>query len=467
MRDIPVVHFIRARSYILETVVGLMVLIAFNALILPRRPAFEGINPNPLWIIVLAIAARYARSGALFAGVLTSAAFLGYVVVAGGFDALYDDLWILRYPFLFILVGFLLGEAKTAFLLREEYLTARLRELEHLNTTLTKENDVTKEAHRELTAIIANRQDTIVTLQEITQRLKSHEPDAIFHGILESFHEDLGAEECSFYVAEEKRLRLAQTFGWKDYHHRPGSYSFGEGLVGMAGQMGREQSVKDLVLHRHAVRNKPPDMLGDSLLAVPVIGLEDRLYGVASIEKLPLLKMTESTIQTARIICDLAAQSLNCARVYQQMEDQRERDDRLGLFTYSSFLTRLGEEEQRASEYGTPFTAMAFRWPRMGDVGEEHAASLGASVVAVLKAKLRPLDVLAHGPDQATPFVLLLVAADAAKGEEVKRDIIARLQQYGLDQKITDGPLEKTIVVAACRPDALKKGEDCLQALEL
>lgn len=467
MRGVRVTGVFRERSYIPEAVVGLAALVAFNALVLPHRPAFEGVDPNPFWIVVVAIAARYARSGALFAGVLTSAVFLGYLIASGGIDALYDDLWLLRFPFLFVLVGFLLGEVRTAFLLREEYLTSRLREVERLNEKLTNESDVVKEAHRELTSLVAHRQDTIVTLHEITERFKSPEPDAIFHGILEGFHRDLGAEECSLYIAEGTRLRLAQSFGWKDYHHRPASYPVGQGLVGVAAQTRQLLSVKDFVLRRHAPGGEPPDVMGDSLLAVPIVGLEDRLYGVASIEKLSLLKMTESTIQTARVICDLAASALNCAFISQRAEAQQVGDDRLGLFPYSHFLARLDEEGQRAAVYGSPFAAMAFRWPGLRGGGDERTVSLAASAIAVVKARLKPLDVLAHGPDDETPLVLLLVAADAAAGEAARRDIIARLKEYGLDRKIADRPIEDTIAVAASSPAAPEDGEACLKALGL
>ncbi|MFA4873960.1 MAG: hypothetical protein WC690_01315, partial [bacterium] len=259
-----IVRISRTKFFIHETIVGLALLVAINLFFLPGKPAFEGVDPNPIWIIVLAISVRYGRNGAIFAGIASAAVFLGHYILLLGMDAIYDDLWLLRFPILFILVGFILGEVKTVFILREDYLTLRAEELQNENEKLTKENEIIKEAHRILTSNVATKQDTITILNEITARLKSFDADAVYNGVLESFRDNLGAEECSFYVSEGDRLKLQYSIGWKDYHRRPDSYGIGQGLIGLSAKAMHAITIKDFVFKKHVREDAESDIMGDT-----------------------------------------------------------------------------------------------------------------------------------------------------------------------------------------------------------
>lgn len=59
---------------------------------------------------------------------------------------------------------------------------------------------------------------------------------------------------------------------------------------------------------------------------------------------MPFLSLTESSIQTAKVICELAASSLNNAYVFLDMKEKQIRDDEYGIFKYHYFLSRANEE---------------------------------------------------------------------------------------------------------------------------
>lgn len=460
-----IVSIRRTHYFFYETAISLALLVAINLIFLPGKPAFQGVNPSPYWIIILAISTRYGRSGALFAGSLTAAVFLAQHIALGGMDAIYDDLWILRYPILFILIGFMVGEVKTAFILREDYLTQRVQELQNENEKLLKENEIVKEAHRVLTAHVATRQNTITILNEITARLKSYDEETIYTGILESFRDNLGAEECSFYICEGENLRLTHSLGWKEYYRRPNTFPLGKGIVGIAAKTSHTVSVKDYVLKKRTQEEDPPDILGDSLLAIPVLGLENRLFGVASIEKLPLLKLTDTTIQTAKVVCELAASSLNNASAFRNMEERQIRDSRFDLFKHHYFLARVREEFLRSTNYMIPLSAMAFRWSKLKGLSDPLQAPLIHSVITVLKSRLRAFDVLALGPNEQIPLVILLATTSGPQAEDIKTKMIMHLNEYGLVNSITDEPIENTITVSAYNPHTMSSAEDLLHPL--
>lgn len=50
--------------------------------------------------------------------------------------------------------------------------------------------------------------------------VKSLNPDEVYKGMLESFKENLEAEECSFYETEGDHLKFKLSNGWKEYYRR-------------------------------------------------------------------------------------------------------------------------------------------------------------------------------------------------------------------------------------------------------
>ncbi len=462
-----IVKIKRTTYYVPETIVGIAVLVLLNVIVWPANPAYVGIDPNPYWIIVLAIAARYGRNGALFAGTLSAIVFLLHNIAVGGLDVFYDDLWLLRFPFLFILVGFMLGEIKTVFILREEYLTNRVEELENMSERLLGENGIIKEAHRNLTIELATKQDTITILNEITGRVKSLSPDEVYKGVLDSFRENIGAEECSFYEMEGDHLKFRFSLGWKDYYRRPEFYACGDGLIGTAANARHAVSIKDFVLKRHVINEDRPDMIGDSVLAVPIVGFEGHVFGVASVEKIPFLNLTESAIQTAKVICELAASSLNNAYVFRDMKEKQIRDDTYDIFKYHYFVARVNEEFLRSYNYMIPLSAMTFKWPKLASLAQEKRSALIESLITLLKKSLRPFDVLARGPNDEMSFVLLLSTTSGPQAEALKKKIIEHMRSYEFDKAVSDEPIEGTIKITAFDPHTMNYGGDFLARMGL
>lgn len=456
----------RTKLFFLETILLLGILTGINIIFWPHNPAFEGFSPNPLWAVVLLISARYGRYGALFAGLMTALQFIGYYVFIYGIEAFYEDLWLLRFPFLFILIAFLIGEIKTVFILREDYLTSRVQELENQNEKITNENDIIKEAHKDLSINVATNQDTITILNEITARLKSLIPKDIYKGMLESFRDYLEAEECSYYSQEGNLLVLKDKIGWKDYYRRPESYEIGKGLIGLSAEKQETYSIKDIVLKKKTEASNL-DMVGDSVLTVPVIGLDNKLYGVASIEKIPLLKLTDSTIQAARITCELAASSLNNAYAFKSMEDQQIKEKDTDLYKYHFFIKRLEEEYLRSLNYMLPLSIMAFKWPSLHNPEDQKKIATLKTITELIQNNLRAFDVLAKGPIKETPLLLMLATTPGPQAEAFKNKIIDKIKEYDLDKVVTNDNIRDSVIVADFNPNKVHSAQDMLKLIGL
>lgn len=457
----------RSNFFFVETIFVLTLLLAINTIFFPNLPAFKGIDPNPLWIVVIMIPARYGRNAGLFASTMASAFFLSFYAAKFGIDIFFEEPMMLRYPFLFFLVGFLLGEIKHVFILRTDYLTNRLTEVQNLNDKLAEENELIKDAHKHLSQEMATRQDSLSFLYQITSKFDVANFADIYKSLLDSLISHLGVEECSLYEREGNILVLREKRGWQDYHRRPESIEIGNGLVGIAAKTLNTKSIKDFVLRREMPSESAGDVLGDSVLAIPIVGPYNKLYGVVSVEKMPLLKMTDSSIQTARIICELAATSMKNANVLKSMQESQIENPELGLFKYHYFLNRLDAEMLRSLNYMLPLSVVACHWPVLARREQERQAALLRSIANLIKSKLRAFDVLATGPIPEVPLVLLLATTAKGQAEELKARILEKVEEYNLGNLLTESSLDESIRVQDYNPHTMSTSHDMLEHVGL
>ncbi|MBT3182009.1 MAG: GAF domain-containing protein [Deltaproteobacteria bacterium] len=461
-----IIQIKRSKLFYLETAFLLVIFFTINAYFFPKSPAFRGITPNPLWVVILIIPARYGRNGALFASAATSLFFVGYYSALFGLDILFDNPWLFRFPFLFMLVGFLLGELKTVFIIREDYLTNRIQELQNLNEKLVREHDIIKEAHKDLSEDIATKQDSLTIFHGVMDRLNSFNSDEIYHGLIESLADFLNIEECSIYELEGNILKLKLNKGWKDYHKRPDSIEIGKGLAGIAASRLTPVTIKSF-LSGNKKDVQEMDVMGDCLFAIPIVDQNEHLYGVISVEKMPFIKLTDATIQTARIICEIAATSLGNAALYNSMADKQIFDEKFGIFRYGYFLTRLNEEFLRSLNYMTPLSIIVFKWSSIEAQSAENKKALLSSIISLVKNQLRSFDVTSTGPINEVPLVILLAMTPKEKATSMKESIIEKLKEYSLDQLISEENLSDTIVVQDYNPNTMNDYRDMLKQVGL
>jgi len=460
-----IVNIQRTKLFYLETGLFLVALLLINVIFFPQLPAFKNISPNPLWLVVLLIPARYGRIGALFSGAMTAAVFIGSYWFFYGIDIFFDDPWLLRFPFLFILVGFLLGELKTFFIQREDYLTKRLNEVQNLNEKMMREYDIIKDAHSSLSKDIATTQNSITVFHNVMERLKSFNREDIYNGLVDSFVDYLEVEECSLYELEGNLLKLKINRGWKDYHKRPEVIKNGEGLVGIASQKMKAISIKDFLTGSRDASKV--GTLGDGLAAIPVVDSKGKLYAIVSIEKMPFIKMKDATIQTAGVICDIAASSLLNADRFNKVSGKQIENEKYGIYTYDYFLKRLNEEFLRSLNYMMPLSTIVFKLQGMHIKSEESKDALFSTLTSLVKNQLRSFDVTAAGPNEEVPLVILLAMTAGEKAEQIKQNMIEKLKEYAIDDLISAQNLHSSIIVQDYDPHTMSSSKDMLKSAGL
>ena len=208
-------------------------------------------------------------------------------------------------------------------------------------------------------------------------------------------------------------------------------------------------------------------MLGDCVIALPLIGMDDTLYGVASVEKIPLLKLTASTIQTMRVIAGLAASALNTAYSFKKLEQKQIKEADFDIFRYHYFLSRLDEEFNRSWNYMLPLSLIAFRWESVGGLEAEQQKTMMQTIIALITSHVRTFDVLAKGPTTDTPLVLLLSTTSGPQANNLKEKFIERINDYGFAKALTSSKMEDSIAVGDFNPNTIKSSQELLKLIDL
>ena len=148
---------VKVHAYIGETILLVCAMSVLNLAFVPSRPGFVGVEPNPLWAVVLLMATRYGFRAGLFSALLCAAAYMALLatrisdnIIAPG------DLMAWQYArpaVLFIIVGVVAG------MLVQRH-KDRIARLERETDALARKNLVLKQDEEQLRDVnveLANR----------------------------------------------------------------------------------------------------------------------------------------------------------------------------------------------------------------------------------------------------------------------------------------------------------------------
>ncbi|MCH6559651.1 hypothetical protein IH799_04765, partial [candidate division KSB1 bacterium] len=106
---------LRKYYFIFETLIGMAILLAIDIAFLKNTSVYQNIHPHPYWIVILLIACRYGTVQGALAGGLTAIVYIAISAKTGEINFSHDVFprGVFKYPFLFILVGGILGEIRS------------------------------------------------------------------------------------------------------------------------------------------------------------------------------------------------------------------------------------------------------------------------------------------------------------------------------------------------------------------
>jgi hypothetical protein len=307
---------IKLHAYIWETVLLIGVMVVLNLALIPARPGFLGIEPNPFFAVILLMVLRYGFRAGLLSSVLAAAVYMALVAtrIADQVIAFRDLMqWQYAKPaVLFLLVGVPGG------MLVQRHRN-RVAALEQENDLLVKDNLTLKRGEEELRDVnveLANRvigaTDTLPMLYKYAKKLNNLDVGEILTVLTELVVEVIKADQTSVYRVEGTELPL---------HSRNGQRMTGPALELEPGLFDALVAKREVLsLHDLLQRNiKRKDLFLCGALAE---GSQGKVIALLVVEDLEFLRYNPATIRLFHVIVDWASASLEKASQYRDKPEQ-------------------------------------------------------------------------------------------------------------------------------------------------
>ncbi|MDP3425764.1 MAG: GAF domain-containing protein [Humidesulfovibrio sp.] len=408
-------------SFLVEALLGFALITAVNVMWFRANLGFVGISPHPYWVVVLLLASRYGFLAGLFSGVVSAALAVGLSIIGRQGATIYE-LWklLLGEPILFIAVGCILGEISQALKSRYEALLGEHQELQQVFDKLRERYDALVKAKQEVDTRILSQEQTLTTMHETAQALRSLSEGELYPAALEMVSKFLNAEAGSIYLFEDGRLKLKAILGELAGRKRPDSLLPDEGLMGRAFTNAHVASAN--VLLEMYEKGVLPD--SDTLIAAPLLTSGNKVLGVLNIEKLPFLKFNSQTIRMAEVFSGWCADALENALLYSDTKSKTITDDITGAYTISYLNARLLEECARARRYKTDLAMIVLDILGYVAYSESEQREILTALSKALKTLLRNIDLLFSGDEPGRYIILMpntpLVGAKVVGGKIVQ-----------------------------------------------
>jgi polysaccharide biosynthesis protein PelD len=404
-----------------EALLGVAIVSAAG-LMVPGHWGLLTLYPHPLWIVVLGIAIRYGAPS-------------GYV--AGGLAAISQSLslWLrpearfqpipahaLIQPFLFVVVGMVIGQAVRAQRQRLTETEAKFRHATETLRTLAEEHSTTHAVKVELEKQIISQPDTVTTLYEVAKKLETLQAEALYPALLGLIQRFMAAEACAYYGVEGTKVQRIDSLPQQPAD-RPVALRAPQGLLAQAISERRVVSVRDrlLALGPEALGHEPV------LIAGPLVGGDGAVVGAIAVERLPFMRLTPTTIRLFSLILDWGSTALQNATLYAESRAGTMTDAETGIYTGAHMLRLVRQESRRSDRYRLPLAIVTLQFDRYEAIPPAARAALSRAVVAIARRDLRAVDILGH---HSTPgmFVLVLPMTDARAAQVAVARIDDHLQ---------------------------------------
>ncbi len=408
-----------------EAFTGVIGLTVINLIFFRTDPGFINVSPHPYWLVVILTASRYGFSAGAFSGLLTALMYLGFATLLVPDISLVDfkSLGMWGKPALFFIVGVIIGEMKELSIKEYDVLSEERDAYKDAFNKIKTKFDVLREAKQEIDTRIISQENTLGTLYEAAQGLRTLNQESIFPAVLEILRDFMSVEDCSVYLLEgdEFKLNTAIRHGKSIL---PDRMPYTEGLMGIAAEDKRAVSIKDV-----ATAHMAPSGI---IISAPI--LADNLkhvVGVLNVEKMPFMKFNSDSVRVAGLVADWCGSSIENATLFKDTKDKLIADEMIDAYTYDYFKRRLREEFIRSRRYELDLSLILLEFPSMENASDEGREEVLMAFSMILKNQIREIDILFLN-NKPGSFFLILPTTPPAGARVVVKNILSAFRALSM-----------------------------------
>jgi len=419
----------RKYFFVIETLLGLAILVTIDQVFVTGSSGYLGVQPHPYWIVVLLIACRYGTLQGVTAGTAAAVVYVLLVSQSGNlhFERFSFPHGPFKLPFFFILVGGILGEIRSLHKKIQAHVEEKYRAKKNKLDKLKVEHEALKQSKEELDHRIAFQSTTMVSLFEKLTALEQLGPDHFFKKIPELLRDQLNVQCASVYLVEKNRLQLKVRDGRNPAASLPDSVELTDGIMG---EVVRTKSMVSLnTLHKE---NKLDGFDNAALImSAPILRKDESLVGVINIESLPFFDFNANTVRIFETLAYWISIVVDRAIQFHNLQDKNVADEITGAYNYQYFQKRLRYEIARAKRFHSTISLVLLQIRNFEEMTDGEKNNVLVVMNWIFSHTLREIDIVSKYKNGST-FAIMLPGQSSMDSEKVLQRLTTEIDNYQL-----------------------------------
>jgi GGDEF domain-containing protein len=409
------------RTYSLEIPVVFGIFEFLNYNLESYQLSLHSLSPHPYFFVILLFALTYSLYQSVFTSVIAV-----FLVTKWSLLPILDPIeqvTVLSNSIAFLVTGGVVGwyssYQKTivqSLQFTAEDLSGKIDDLEEDRDRLTKANLV-------LEGKVVSRQETLLTLYSVAQKLTILDKQEILESIPDLLITYLKAQVCSVYLQTDSGFVVTVKYGWETVSHQERlieEYPLDHPLIKKIKKETHVLSVHELHQIDHAV------------LVSPLVNLDGSIFGMIKIEKMTFLDLTPSTIKLFETLSSWIVQSFKNAESYDRSIRTQLKDDLTGAYTIYYFKERLLREIRLAKRYKLDLSLSLVKIDNYDLMTEGTQVSVLKIVSHIMTFKFREDDIVVRmNEDSEYQFVVLQPFTDRDGADISIANCVSDVMGYG------------------------------------
>ncbi len=415
---------LRKQFFIFETLIGMAILVAIDMAFLKDTSVYQNIHPHPYWIVILLIACRYGTIQGVFAGALAAIAYIAIGANTGEINFSHDVFprGVFKYPFLFILVGGVLGEVRSIFKKKHLKLETKHNELQNDFKNLELLHWALTDSKKELEKRIAFQSGTMLNLIERLNTIETLELDQLYPQCLELLEDHLNVTCSSIYLIKKNRLKLFTRRGKIEQSKLPAELELTHGMMGEVVTNKKALAINQTNFNDQMAEFEELDLM----MCAPIQRKDGAVLGVINVERIPFFDFSANSVQIFETFCHWISNVVDKTLRFNQLKDRNIADEITGAYNHLYFQKRLSYEVARAKRFNTTLTLVLLQVWKFSEMNEDERKNVLVVLNSIFKKVLRQTDIIAKYKSDDT-FAIILPCQASVNVEKVMARLMAKI----------------------------------------
>ncbi len=308
---------------------------------------FREVEPHPFWIIILLVSIQYNTNDGLLAMLFCSAALLGWNLPNPSINENQYEylLRVIGNPMMWTVATVVVGEMTARLKESNRTLLVEVTQTHHREQAIAKAYKHLKEIKETMETKLVGQLRSSIDSFNAVRSVDNLNPVLLLRGIGEVVRTITGPEQFSVYLFSPNGFELISQSGWLNKDEYSSHFDTNSPLFTT---LTSQQRVVCVINSQDAAILEQ-----EGVMAGPLIDpIHNSIFGMIKIERLDFMQLTQTNVETFRMMLEWAGATFAQARQYQKAYTNLMHNPKSGMLShnfykyYRSYLERVIEAHQ-------------------------------------------------------------------------------------------------------------------------